>query len=130
MALAIESDGAITGFSGRSRGVPEIPGSRAAAQRALGALNQPRAAGLEQLFTEDSPSLGDFQADADEHRAQHGACMLGAALDRDGNGWQRFALKCPKGGGAVLALRLDPGNPQRLRELALSDAERGPCAER
>ena len=107
MWLRLEAQsGLIAGFSGVSKGVAETPGSRAAAKKALALFHRWSAQGFSSLFAPSFLSEKETRDFAAKYDARHGVCSLGDAIERDGNGWQRFAVSCQHGND-VLSIKLE-----------------------
>ncbi|WP_437878534.1 serine hydrolase domain-containing protein [Sorangium sp. So ce513] len=89
-----------------------------------------RTASLAQVLSR-AADAGAVQQELRALEERHGRCKLGGSVDSDGDHEHAFRIVCERGGNRVMKLRLDPGEPDRVREIEIVAARQaGRCPER
>lgn len=112
---------------------PPTEAMKRAAERvialAAGAADD-RTASLGQVLSK-AADVGAVEEQLRELEERHGRCKLGGSVDSDGDHEHAFRIACERGGNGVMKLRLDPGEPDRVRELGIDAARQaGRCPEK
>ncbi len=131
MDLNLEAaTGLIDGFTGFSSDVPASKLDREGAERGLALLNHWNGTRYEKAFSATFRKAIDLAAFAKQHLKRHGSCTLGAPGERDGAGWQRFALSCQRGVKVELAVHVGATPTAEISGLRIDPMRHGACAER
>ncbi|WP_438030000.1 serine hydrolase domain-containing protein [Sorangium sp. So ce233] len=75
----------------------------------------------------NAADAGAVQEELRELQERHG-CKLGGSVDSDGDQEHTFRIVCERGGNLVMKLRIEAGEPGRIREIELEAAKQaGRC---
>jgi hypothetical protein len=59
-----------------------------------------------------------------------GRCQVGDAIERDGNRFQHYQLRCQHGAERLLLVRLNEANPAQITDLVIVERAAGRCARK